>query len=251
MTTFLTSSPTRELDREHPAPALDERNDFIVRLRRVWPERGSCLMIAAFAGEHARNDEMTAFYRDAVENAGLPVSRFDLWDDRQDAGEMASRIGEYDVIFLAGGHVPTQNRWFAQLGLRGVLARFDGVVVGTSAGSMNGAETVYAWPEEPGESMLPEEELFLPGLGLASTIVLPHYQKLKNSRLDGKRLMEDITYPHSVGRRFLAIPDGSYVLARDGQEWVFGEAHLIEEGRMRCFCREGEQRELGPFPEEK
>lgn len=251
MITFLTSSPTRELDKEHPRPALDERNGFVARLRQAWPKRGNCLMIAAFAGEHSRNDEMTAYYRDAVENAGLPVSRFDLWDDRQDVGVMAARIGDYDVIFLAGGHVPTQNRWFAQLGLRGLLARFDGVVVGTSAGSMNGAETVYAWPEEPGESALPEEDLFLPGLALASTVVLPHYQKLKDSRLDGKRLMEDITYPHSVGRRFLAIPDGSYVLARDGREWALGEAYLIEDGQTHCFCREGEMRELGLFPKGK
>ena len=244
MTTFLASSPTRELDREHPAPALDERNGFIVQLNAVWPVRGRCLMIAAFSGEHARNDEMTAFYREAVENAGLPVSCFDLWDDRADSAEMAARLGEYDVVFLAGGHVPTQNRWFAQIGLAEALRGFAGVVVGTSAGSMNAAGTVYAWPEEPGESLLPVEELFLPGLGLAETVVLPHYQKLKDSLLDGRRLMEDITCSHSFGRRFLAIPDGSYVLVRAGKETVYGEARLVTDGQICLFCGPDESREL-------
>lgn len=31
---------------------------------------------------------------------------------------------------------------------------------------------------------------------------------------------------------FYAIPDGSYLLGRDGRETLFGEAHRIRDGRM-------------------
>ena len=107
---------------------------------------------------------------------------------------------------------------------------------------MNAAEEVYAWPEEPGESE--KEELFYPGLGLARTVVLPHYQKLKDAFLDGRRLVEDITCSHSFGRKFYAIPDGSYVLVWEGKELLCGDAWLISDGEISRFCSEGKRREL-------
>ena len=67
MIAFLTSSPTRELTTEHPYPCLDERNGFVVQLRALW-RGGRCLMIAAYPSSHAQNDEMTDYYRAAVEN---------------------------------------------------------------------------------------------------------------------------------------------------------------------------------------
>ena len=241
MITFLTSSPTREITPACPAPALYGDNGFVELLRRYWPESGRCLMIAAFPDAHERNDEMTGFYRRAVENAGLPVGCFDLWDDR--VGVLTGEeLGRYDVIFLAGGHVPTEAAWFEAVGLREKLEGFGGVVVGTSAGSMNAAAEVYAWPEEPGETQKPVEELFFPGLGLARTLVLPHLQKLRRSRLDGRLLVEDIACSHSHGKRFLAIPDGSFVLAAEGEETVYGEAWLVAEGGVSPFCRAGESR---------
>ena len=243
MITFLCSSPTRELDREHPLPALDERNGFIDRLKKYWRENARCLMIAAWPDAHALNDEMTGFYREAVENSGLSVACFDLWDDRTEPLNR-EKLQNYNAIFLAGGHVPTELRWFSSINLRELLEGYEGVVVGTSAGSMNAAREVYAWPEEAGESKIPAEQLFLSGLGLAETVVLPHYQKLKDGTLDGLRLHRDIACPHSFGRKFYAIPDGSYVLAEEGGETLFGEAYLIADGVMCPFSREEEVRIL-------
>lgn len=245
MITFLTSSPTRELTLEHPFPALDERNGFVEKLRAVWKDDARCLMIAAFPASYAQNDEMTEFYRLAVEHAGLNAACFDIWDDRR-APLSGEELRRYDAIFLAGGHVPTEHRWFEEIRLGEKLAGYEGLVIGTSAGSMNAAREVYAWPEEPGESRIPLEELFFPGLGLGETMVLPHYQKLKDSVLDGRRLMEDITCSHSFGRRFYTIPDGSYVLVREGRETLFGEAWLVAEGRITKFCQEGSCRETWP-----
>ena len=243
MITFLTSSPTREITPDCPLPALDEANGFVERLRACWPGEGRCLMIAAFPAAHDRNDEMTDFYCRAVKNAGLSVACFDLWDDRRPPLS-AEELHRYGAIFLAGGHVATEAAWFRAIGLRALLAGYSGLVVGTSAGSMNCAREVYAWPEEPGESLLPAERLFFPGLGLAKTLVLPHIQKLRDSWLDGRRLMEDITCAHSHGRVFLAIPDGSYVAVENGVETVHGEAWLVADGIISPFCARGEQRKL-------
>ena len=102
------------------------------------------------------------------------------------------------------------------------------------------------WPEEPGESEDPDYELFFEGLGLAETNVLPHYQKVKDSFLDGKLLVQEIAAGDSFGKRFFAIPDGSYILVKDGEEIVFGEAYLVADGEISEFCGEEECRLCWP-----
>ena len=177
----------------------------------------------------------------ATMNSGLPVACFDLWDLRCPVYEMQP-LQQYDVIFLAGGHVATEWNWFRYLNLRKRLEGFDGLVIGTSAGSMNAADTVYAWPEREGETQQDIGDLFFPGLGLARCILLPHYQKVVDARLDGQLFVQEIACGHSYGRRMLAVPDGSFVLVAEGEEIVFGEARLVSDGMITPFCEEGESR---------
>lgn len=136
--------------------------------------------------------------------------------------------------------MPTQNTFFHKIGLIPAMKEFDGIVMGISAGTMNCAETVYAQPEIPGESVSKVYKRFLEGLGLTRYNVLPHYQAVKDDMLDGKRLMEDITYPDSMGRKFYALPDGSYILQRGGDVTVHGEAYLVAEGKIERICSAGE-----------
>ena len=239
MTTFLTSSPTGPLGVPCSVPGLDNTNGFVDLLRQRWKPNSRCLMIAAFPAEHERNDQMTWFYHEAVKNAGLSVSCFDLWDDRTPTMSL-EEFRSYDAVFPAGGHVPTQRRWFESIGLRELLKDYIGLVICTSAGSMNAAREVYGWPEEPGESLDPNHELFFPGLGLAETVVLPHYQMMKDAWLDGRPLFADITFGHSMGKTFYAIPDGSFVLVENGAETLYGEGHRIRDGQMELVCTVGE-----------
>ena len=139
---------------------------FVELLKQVWPQNARCLIIAADPVDFSLNNEMTDYYRTAVINSGLSVTCFNLCDARYPLLPEED-LRRYDVIFLAGGHVPTQRRWLEQLELRRRLVGFGGLVIGTSAGSMNAARTVYAWPEREGESIDPDYELFFPGLGLA------------------------------------------------------------------------------------
>ncbi len=239
MIIFLTSSPSGPLDGSRKVNGLDEKNHFTEKLKACWTPDARCLMIAASPEAYGQNEEMTAFFGVAVKQAGLTVSAFDLWDARTE-DTSAKVLHSYDAVFLGDGHVPTQNRFFRELGLREKMQGFSGIVVGISAGTMNSADTVYAQPELPGESVDPAYERFIPGLGLTETMILPHYQMVKDDELDGKRLYEEITYQDSFGRRFLALPDGSYLLIQDGVETVWGEAYQIADGKIRQICTEGD-----------
>ncbi len=228
---FLTSSPTGDLDGRYTCEGFDTRNGFLANLRRVWPDQARCLMITASPAEAAQNDEMTAFFHQAALKSGLSLAALDLWDDRtEDFSEKA--LLSYHVIFLGGGHVPTQNAFFTRIGLRERIRNFNGVIIGISAGSMNSADVVYAQPELPGESVDPGYKRFLTGLDLSKTMILPHYQMVKDSFLDGRRLFEDITCEDSDGRTFIVIPDGSYLMIADGSETIHGEAWRIHDRKI-------------------
>ena len=112
--------------------------------------------------------------------------------------------------------------------------------MGISAGSMNSADVVYAQPELEGEVIDAGYQRFLTGLDLTKTMILPHYQMIKDNILDGMRIIEDITYPDSQGRKFYALTDGSYLYIDNGQEEICGEAYLIADGKTAQISALGE-----------
>lgn len=239
MVIFLTSSPTGPLDNSRNVNGVDEKNDFLVKLQKYWKENARCLIVSAFPADNQANDDMQKGMADAMKRAGLTLGAFDIWDDRtEDYSEEV--LNSYDVVFLGGGHVPTENEFFHRIHLRGKIQTFDGVIIGISAGTMNSADTVYAQPELLGEAVNPGYVRFLKGLGLTKTNILPHYQMIKDWELDGMRLFEDITYGDSWGREFLALVDGSYLLIENGEETVYGEAYVIADGVLRKISDENQ-----------
>ncbi len=226
MICFLTSrTDLPDSDHLHLNPA----NGFVDELRQRLPAPCSALFICSDPENAEKMDFYAAGLRTSFQNAGLPFDRLLTLDGRNEA-RAAALVREADLLILSGGHVPTQNRFFQRIGLKALLRGFDGVLIGVSAGSMNSAETVYAQPELPGEAIDPEYRRFLPGLGLTDKMILPHYQAIKDEMLDGLRIMEDIAYPDSRGRRIYLLPDGSYILIADGKEEVRGEAWLLADG---------------------
>lgn len=237
MTYFLTSSPC-VIGADQAI--LSNANGFVDRLRWYLPEAVRCLFICSNPDSYFLTDQFGNDMVQAFREAGIPFTEYTILDGRNEqfAQEL---IASSNFIILSGGHVPTQNAFFRRIGLRELLEGYEGVIMGVSAGSMNSNDTVYAQPEEPGESVDPDFELWLPGLGLTDIQILPHYQQVCHNILDGKRLYEDITYAHSFGHRFFALVDGSYLFkAEDTHPMLFGEAYLIEDGKLMQIAEEGQ-----------
>ena len=235
MTVFVTSSPYIDgADR----PILNPANGFIDRIRECLPENPRCLFVASDPVDHYATCMFGCHTVIAFATANIPFSSFQVLDD-WNAEDAADLIMESDLIVLAGGHVPTQNAFFREIGLRELLMDYPGVVMGISAGSMNCADVVYVQPEEEGESD-PEFERFAPGLGLTDVNVCPHYQKCKDDILDGQRLFEDITYADSMDNCFFALPDGSYFYQDNDQLLLCGKAWRIRDGILELLTEEEE-----------
>lgn len=227
MICFLTSSPCYPDN-----PALNSANGFADAIITALPNPCKALFVASSPDHPEKIDEFAGHMKHTFTLAGIKFTSYTVLD-RRNCSDAALLVQSADLIILAGGHVPTQNRFFNEIDLRSLIRNFDGVIMGISAGTMNSAEIVYAQPEMPGEAVDPDYQKFLPGLGLTNIMICPHYQMVKNDVLDGLHLFEDITYPDSHGHEFYALPDGSYLYIENGLQQLYGEAYLIKDGLLR------------------
>jgi len=241
MKLFLTSSPTGAYRSSEPADfeGFDPTNGMVEELKRYWKPQSRCLLIAAFPDAFSENEEMRSYFEGVLEDTGLSAVCLDLCDGRNGKAAVQD-LRSYDMIILSGGHVPTENAFFMEIGLAQQIRDFDGIVMGISAGTMNCAELVYAQPEMPGEAVSGDYQKFIPGLGLTKYNILPHYQAVKDDYVDGKRLFEDITFADSMGRTFYAIVDGSYLLQTEDRAEIRGEAYKISNGIMTRIGSKGD-----------
>jgi dipeptidase E len=226
MKCFLTSSPMLP-----DTGYLNPENGFVKNLRASLSSHCRAVFVCSDPGRNDLTDLFAGMTKKSFEDSDFVFSDFVILDDRTlDHAEQLIRGA--DLVILAGGHVPTQNRFFQRAKLKSLLQSFDGVLIGISAGSMNCSETVYAHPEMDGEAVDPAYKRFLPGLGLTQAMILPHYQILKDDVVDGLRAIEDIAMPDSFGRRFFLLPDGSYLYLENGLERIYGEAYLLADGNL-------------------
>ena len=243
MVCFITASPF--IDGAERA-LLNPDNQFLERMYAVLPPNPRVLFVASNPDDHAGTCRFGADVFCAFAEANITFSRYTVLD-ATNAVSAKKLVHSSDFIIFAGGHVPTQNAFFQEIGLRELLEDFDGTVMGISAGSMNLAEEVYVQPEEEGEGIAPDFARFAPGLGLTDVNILPHYQKVKDNILDGLRLFEDITYPDSQGNTFFALPDGSYFYQNDDTLLLFGEAYLLRDGELSQLTRSGDCLDMADF----
>lgn len=238
MTLFLTSSPTLGW-----AGDLNPANGLIDDLRKAMPHPIKCVMISSYPDDIEITDRMAWELRECFDHADLSFDHYEVLDRRTQklAGKM---ITEANFIILCGGHVPTENKFFCDINLRLKLKKFEGVMLTISAGSMNCADIVYSSPELEGESIDPEYKIYMRGLGLTNVNILPHFQTLNGSMLDGKRLIEDIIASHSYGHPVYCLDDGAFFLIANGRTELRGKTHKMLDGKLRKVCNDGERKIL-------
>ena len=239
---FLTSSPSVAMD-----GAINPANGFLENLQNAFSQPIRCIFVTTHPDDIAFSEHCSICMCQAFEEVGFQFESYELLD-RRTAPQVEEMVRNSNFIILGGGHVPTQNAFLHDLDLPRLIKDFDGVVLGISAGSMNCARIVYAQPEEPGEALDQNYERYLPGLGLTEVQILPHYYLCKDMQVDGFKVYDDIAIPDSKAdlRRFYVCPDGTYLLGENGNETIYGEFFLIENGVMRKVANNGQQMRL-PF----
>lgn len=232
---ILTSAPNH-----YQTTELIKNNGFIELLKETLPENSKVLYITSSPDQIKSTMDQACGIEIALKRSLLPPQSFTILD-RMNEDNVLQEIKNCNVIYLAGGHLPTQNAFLQDLRLSKMLkaACFDGLIIGCSAGSMNSAEEVFSIPELEETEDENNFRYFMPGLGITKVNLIPHYQYLKDVKFHGKDMFADIILPKSEGRKFYAIPDGSYLYGHDGIEELFGEAYLIQNGSMEQIGTDG------------
>lgn len=167
----------------------------------------------------------------------LPFKNYNVLDNRN-LNKAKQLIQSADLIFLCGGHVPTQNALFKKLKLKNLIINTDAVIIGTSAGSMNMADIVYAQPEKDGEYKDKNYKRYISGLNLVKFNIIPHYEELINDYLDGVSIKK-ICKEDSYNRPFIAYSDGAYILQNDNKQYMYGKAYVYKNGKRKKISNDG------------
>ena len=238
MTLFLTGSPTR-YGEDH----FTEDNAFLAEVRAALAEatggrrKPRVLLVSAAPDDRGFTESVKKGMSLCIHRSGIETGSITMLD-RRNADRTAELVRKADWLILCGGHVPTQNRFLHEIGLKALLQDFHGVVMGCSAGSMNCASRVYAHPEFPEEMTDPAYRRWLSGLGLTDIQLIPHWEQVRDCVLAGRRLIEDVALPDSWNHRFYTFPDGGYVLVKDGRSQLRGKAWELTNGAMRLVSEE-------------
>ena len=238
MTLYLTGSPTR-FGEDH----FTQDNGFLADVKAALaavtgPGRlPRVLLVSAAPDDKGFTDSVLSGMSLCIHRSGIRTEEIVMLE-RCNAEKTPELVQWADWIVLCGGHVPTQNRFLHEIGLKALLKDFQGVVMGCSAGSMNCASRVYSHPEMPGEARDPGYQRWLQGLGLTDIQLIPHFEQVRYATVDGLRLFEDIAFPDSWGHRFYTFRDGGYVKVKDGRSELRGEAFEITRGGMRRISEE-------------
>ena len=240
MTLFLTGSPTR-----YGEPSFTEDNGFLAAVKAelakvTGPDRlPRVLLVSAAPDDKGFTASVKRGMSTCIHRSGIKTEEIVMLE-RRNADEAPQLVRRADWIIMCGGHVPTQNRFIHEIGLKKLLQGYEGVILGCSAGSMNCADDVYSHPELNGESVDPGYARWLKGLGLTDINLVPHYDQVRYVKLDGRRLFEDIVFPESWGHRFVTFRDGGYIICRNGRSELRGEGWEIVQGGMRHLCNENQ-----------
>ena len=227
MTLFLTGSPTR-----FGEPWFTRDNGFLDAVRAALPNKPRVLLVSAAPDDDGFTESVLKGMSDCIHLSGIETESI-IMLRRANAHQAKELVNSSDWVILCGGHVPTQNRFINEIGLGPILKAWDGVVMGCSAGSMNCADRVYSHPELAGEAIDTNYSRWLRGLCLTNINLIPHYDQVRHVRIDNLALFEDIIYPDSWQHRFFSIPDGGYILVKNGRSLLYGRGWEISHGGMR------------------
>ncbi|MBQ9450576.1 MAG: Type 1 glutamine amidotransferase-like domain-containing protein, partial [Bacteroidales bacterium] len=210
MTLFLTGSPTR-YGEDHFTADNGFRANVVAALRAVTGGRRDprVLLVSAAPDDPGFTESVKEGMSLCIHRSGIATSAIVMLD-RHNADKAPELVRWADWVILCGGHVPTQNRFLHEIGMRRLLQDYRGVVMGCSAGSMNCAGRVYAHPELPGEAADPGFNRWLQGLGLTDINIIPHWEQVREARVDGLRLIEDVAFHDSWRHPFYTFRDGGY-----------------------------------------
>lgn len=207
---------------------IDNRNGLVQQLKKSVKNRTTLVFIASSPSAYETNDTYAKILFESFALSGIEFKNLVVIDDRN-KNNLESIIENADLIFLAGGHVPTQNEFINEIGLKSLLNNYNGVILGQSAGAMNLAELVYNYPED--ESEISEVKIYK-GLCQTNLGIIPHFDVTNFQKNDETDITNSWIKEQSMQVKLYGIPDGSYIVCNENGCNFYGDIHIICNGKI-------------------
>jgi len=216
----------------------DNTNYFIDRLKVYAKRIPNFVFIASDPDNYEKTDEYATIVVKALNLDSFCIQKVNIIDHRFD-GNLNEVINNAQVVFLAGGHTLTQNKYFKEIGLKSILEKYEGIVIGQSAGSINCAEVAYIQPETEEEFNDPKYMKLHSGLGLTKIKLMPHMNRASMDSINGVTtldmcLSDSKTIPH------IGIYDGGFIEINEGVSIAYGKTLSIKNGKSEVLCEDKE-----------
>lgn len=232
---FLTSDigAQKKVNGQKIVCATDNTYGLVDQIKSVI-KPGNFVFVASSPDSHERNEVYAENVFKSLSMAGIDFENKVVVDDRN-ASEFAEILKGACFVFVSGGYPPSQIEFIKKYGIDKELQKFDGVVVGQSAGAMNLAEVVYNYPDDLSQI---NDEKFWNGVGLSNITIIPHFDlKNGNPGVEDVDLINDYFLPDSKVCDLYAVPNGSHIWIKNNIPAFFGKNYLIKNGEIypiRC-----------------
>ena len=244
-TIFLTSSLGNTIKTKNGriAKKCDNSNFFIDRLKFCAPQIRTMVFFASSPDAYEINDPYSKNTQESFNFDGFGIENLILIDHRF-KGDLEKFVMSADALFFAGGHVPTQNAFFKEIGLKDILKKYNGIIIGQSAGSMNCAKLVYAPPEEDEEFEDGNYQREIDGLGLVNFTIMPHMNSAEEVDEQGHPTLMQMCLEDSYTMPHYGICDYGFIEVKDNKAIAYGKTFLIKNGECVEICGDKEKIEI-------
>ena len=230
----------RKLNGEKVANKLDNTNGIVDQIKKYLHGNNTLLFIASSPDDKEKIDLYTKLLFEGFRLSGISFKEYLVLDSStiDNADEYIDRA---NMIFLSGGDTYIQNIFFKRINLREKLEKFNGVIIGQSAGAINMADDVFNSPEEKEKS----EPVFFRGLGLTDINIEPHFVLDDTGFDEFERYQRDAILLESNNRIIYGQCDGSHIIIdNDGNTTIYGETYLILNRQISLICENGHNKAI-------
>ena len=224
MKVFLTSDVgcIKKINGVRTVSPIDNSNGIVDQIKSLLSKEEAFVYFCSDPACFEKTDMYAAFMFEGFKLSGFNFKKYVIIDDRFN-GDLGSIVRDADIIFLAGGDTKTQMDFFNRIGLRDILKKYDGIIIGQSAGSMNLARLVVCPPESEFVSTYTWD-----GLGIVDINIEPHFSidDFSKDEFYSNKLKEiSETYP------LYAYGDGTHIYY-DGNYSIYGEVYYLFDSKL-------------------
>ncbi len=206
---------------------------FFEDLKKEWTDSANVLYVPCDPEAEEENENQKENVLNAFSANEISVNEVRILGN-VDEKSLSELVEWSNVIYMAGGHAPTQLAFMKRIGLKDALLDYNGIIVALGAGAINAAYSVYLVPKRE-EALDPNYVRFSDGLDLTNIQIIPHSEAVRGSDLDGDDFIRDVVMPDSYGRIFYLITDGSYFKVKNGKTFFKGVGEVISDGLIRSL----------------